>query len=88
MGTDSDTISGWFVLNAGFKVYGRCPQCHSTHISFYKERRTGLKGISHLSKGLTPVCLDCGKNLPTQNNSQQKPVALKKNTSAIKTGNS
>lgn len=64
MGTDSDTMSGWFVLKAGFKVHGRCPDCHSPNISFYKERITGMKGISPSSKGLTPVCLECGKNLP------------------------
>lgn len=78
MGTDSDTMSGWFVLKAGFKVYGRCPDCHSPDISFYKERRTGLKGISSSSQGLTPVCLDCGKNLPTQNKKNDKPVVMKK----------
>lgn len=78
MGTESDTISGWFVLNSGFKVYGRCPQCHSPNISFYKERRTGLKGISAASKGITPVCLDCGKSLPVQNKKADKPIQIKK----------
>ncbi len=74
MGTEADTLSGWFVLNSGFKVYGRCPSCHSPNISYFKERRTGLKGISSQSKGLTPVCIDCGKCLPTQNKKEAKTV--------------
>lgn len=77
MGAELDTISGWFVLNSGFKVYGRCPHCNSPNMSFYKERRTGLKGISHLSKGLTPVCLDCGYSLPTQQKKVEKQPACK-----------
>ena len=66
MDVDTDTVTGWFVLNSGFKVYGRCPSCHSPRISFYKIRKPGLKGISMNSKGITPVCIDCGKCLPTQ----------------------
>jgi DNA-directed RNA polymerase subunit RPC12/RpoP len=66
MSTEVDTVSGWFVLNAGFKVYGRCPACHSPRISFHKIRTPGLKGISAASKGLIPVCVDCGKSLPTK----------------------
>lgn len=85
MGAELNTISGWFVLNSGFKVYGRCPNCHSPNMSFYKERRTGLKGISHLSKGLTPVCLDCGHSLPTQQKKVEKQPACnnKQKTSAV-----
>lgn len=82
MGSETDTLSGWFELNSGFKVYGRCPACHSPNIAFHKERRTGLKGISHLSRGLTPACLDCGKSLPTQSAKEVKNVArsnLRKN---------
>lgn len=67
MEIDTDTVTGWFVLNSGFKVYGRCPSCHSPRISFYKERKPGLKGISSTAKGITPVCIDCGKSLPKQN---------------------
>lgn len=77
MGKEFDTISGWFVLNAGCKVYGRCPECHSPNISYYKERRTGLKGISTASKGLTPVCLDCGNCLPTQQRKIEKGASSK-----------
>lgn len=78
MGAELDTISGWFVLNAGFKVYGRCPHCQSPNISFYKERRTGLKGISSVSKGITPVCLDCGHSLPTQQKKAEKQTPISK----------
>jgi hypothetical protein len=74
-----DTLSGWFVLNSGFKVYGRCPACQSPRISYHKTRRTGLKGISHLSSGLTPACVDCGHSLPTQSNKSQTLGASKKN---------
>lgn len=77
MDIESDTVSGWFVLNAGFKVYGRCPSCHSPRISYHKTRKTGLKGISHLSQGLRPVCVDCGKGLPTQVKQEQKPIQTK-----------
>lgn len=72
MKMDNDTISGWFVLNAGFKVYGRCPACHSPNISYYKNRYPGLKGISASSKGLSPVCIDCGHSLPTQVEKEKK----------------
>lgn len=64
MDLQNDTVSGWFVLNSGFKVYGRCPQCQSPNISYYKVRMTGMKGISGASKGLSPVCVDCGHSLP------------------------
>lgn len=85
MGNEADTISGWFVLNAGFKVYGRCPDCHSPRISFYKERRSGLKGISHMSTGITPVCLDCGKSLPTQKTKTEKtsPLIVRKTNKTL-----
>lgn len=65
-------MSGWFVLNSGFKVYGRCPVCHSPHIGYHKERPNGLKGISVRARGLTPACLDCGKSLPTQSQQEAK----------------
>lgn len=79
MSEDNDTVQGWFVLNSGFKVQGRCPACHSTRISYHKDRRTGLKGISLASTGLTPACIDCGKGLPTQVNKEKKmkPLVLK-----------
>lgn len=66
MNTDFDTVSDWFVLKAGFKVHGRCPHCHSSNLAYYKTRRPGLTGISANSKGITPFCLDCEKNLPEQ----------------------
>lgn len=72
MGSEIDTVSGWFVLNAGFKVYGRCPDCHSPRISFYTNRSPGMKGMSYTSKGLIPVCTDCGKSLPTKVTKEQK----------------
>ena len=78
MNTENDTVSGWFTLNAGFKVYGRCPACHSPRISFHKSRIPGLKGISATSTGLTPVCIDCGMNLPTKPSKQQKVLPRKK----------
>lgn len=78
MNLDNDTVSGWFTLNAGFKVYGRCPACHSPRIAFHKTRTPGLKGISASSKGITPACIDCGMSLPTQTNKNQKTIALKK----------
>lgn len=74
MNFDNDTVSGWFTLNAGFKVYGRCPACNSPHISFHKTRIPGLKGISATSKGLTPACVDCGMGLPTQRQHQKRTV--------------
>lgn len=75
MNTEADTLSGWFVLNSGFKVYGRCPGCHSPNISYHKVRVTGLRGISQQSKGLIPVCLDCGKSLPTKAPKETKPAS-------------
>lgn len=77
MNSETDTISGWFVLNAGFKVYGRCPACHSHRISYHKTRTTGLKGISTSSKGLSPACVDCGKSLPTQVSKETKTIPAK-----------
>lgn len=74
MGADTD--SGWFILKAGFKVHGRCPTCNSSNISYYKDRRDGLKGISHLSTGLKPVCLDCGHGLPKQTTKPKKKSTL------------
>lgn len=76
MNSEFDTVSGWFVFSAG-KVYGRCPSCHSPRIAYHKERRTGLKGISHMSKGLTPACVDCGKSLPTQSSKETKQTILR-----------
>ena len=73
MHTQLDSQSDWFVLNSGFKVQGRCPHCDSQNISFYKERPSGLKGISFRSKGLTPACLDCGKGLPAPKKEVAKP---------------
>jgi hypothetical protein len=84
MNMDNDTVAGWFTLTAGFKVEGRCPVCHSKNISYYKIRTNGLSGISASSKGLTPVCVDCGKNLPTQYSKEQKN--LQKKTITIKAG--
>ena len=79
MNLENDTVSGWFTLNAGFKVYGRCPACHSPRISFHKSRTPGMKGISASSKGLTPACIDCGMSLPTKPNKNLKPLLPKKN---------
>jgi hypothetical protein len=72
MSSDSDIVSGWFVLNAGFKVQARCPACHSPNVSYHKSRRMGLKGISSKSQGLTPACMDCEKNLPTKVQKESK----------------
>lgn len=72
MSIDTEAVTGWFTLNAGFKVYGRCPACHSPRISFHKTRTQGMKGISKSSQGLIPVCTDCGKNLPTHITKEQK----------------
>jgi hypothetical protein len=77
MNSETDTISGWFVLNAGFKVYGRCPACHSPRISYHKTRTMGLKGISASSKGISPACVDCGKSLPTQVSKETKSIPAK-----------
>jgi transposase-like protein len=75
MNTDSENVSGWFVLNAGFKVQVRCPACHSPNVSYHKVRRMGLKGISAKSRGLTPACMDCGKNLPTKVEKEGKKLS-------------
>lgn len=77
MDIESETVSGWFVLNSGFKVYGRCPCCQSPNISFHKIRVSGLKGISAASKGIYPVCVDCGKGLPNKLAKETKPISLK-----------
>lgn len=77
MDMESETVSGWFVLNSGFKVYGRCPACHSPNISFHRTRFEGLKGISATSKGITPVCIDCGKGLPNKIPKETKPLSFK-----------
>lgn len=75
---DGETVTGWFVLNSGFKVQASCPSCHSHNVSYYCTRRPGLKGISHMSHGFTPACLDCGKNLPNQTEKNLKKLAPKK----------
>ncbi len=72
LNTDIDTVSSWFVLKSGFKVHGRCPQCHSTHLTFFKNRIPGLTGISPSSEGISPACLNCGKNLPGQGKKAKK----------------
>ncbi len=72
MGNDSEIVSGWFVLNSGFKVYGRCSHCSSPNIAYHKDRMTGLKGISSNSKGISPACLDCGHGLPPQGKRKAK----------------
>ncbi len=77
MDLESETVSGWFVLNSGFKVYGRCPACHSPNISFHKIRVAGLKGICAASKGISPVCVDCGKGLPNKVAKESKPLSLR-----------
>lgn len=59
----TDTAPNWFSVEGG-KVYVRCPSCHSQNVSYHKERTPGLTGISRLSQGLKPACLDCGKNMP------------------------
>lgn len=74
MSMSNDTVSGWFVLNSGFKVYGRCPACDSPRIAYHKSRTPGLKGIAASSKGLTPACIDCGKSLPVQSAKEAKPL--------------
>lgn len=79
MNTESETVSAWFKTKSGFKVYAACPGCHSSNVSYFKIRRDGLKGISFKSRGLTPVCLDCGKNFPVSSK-QQKPLSDKKPT--------
>jgi hypothetical protein len=84
MNTNNETVSGWFTLRAGFKVEGRCPVCHSKNISYYKIRTAGLSGISATAKGLTPVCVDCGKNLPAQYSKEQK--SLQKKAIIVKAG--
>ncbi len=76
MNNDTESVNGWFTLSSG-KVYGRCPACHSPRISFHKMRTQGMKGISPSSKGLIPVCVDCGKNLPTQISKEQKKFQTK-----------
>jgi hypothetical protein len=69
---DEGTVSNWFVLNSGFKVQATCPSCHSPNVSYYRVRHPGLKGISMSSRGFVPACLDCGKNLPNQNDKTPK----------------
>lgn len=75
---DAETTSHWFVLNSGFKVAASCPACHSHNVSYYRVRHPGLKGISHMSKGLVPACLDCGRNLPNQKDKTPKRVDPRK----------
>lgn len=80
MEIECDMISSWFTLNSGFKVYGRCPGCFSPNISYQKMRRSGLTGISPGTTGLTPVCLDCGKGLPSHLNKDKKAVTMERQT--------
>ena len=77
-----ETSTGWFVLSAG-KVYGRCPACHSPHISYHKTRRPGLIGVSAASTGLTPACMDCGKSLPTQIQKEKKKLVIQIKNSRV-----
>ncbi len=75
---DADSTSTWFVLNSGFKVQARCPSCQSPNVSYHRTRHPGLKGISHNTRGFAPACLDCGKNLPNQNDKTPKFVNPRK----------
>lgn len=77
MDLENETVSGWFVLNSGFKVYGRCPACHSPRLSYFKIRTPGMKGISPGSQGLSPVCIDCGKSFPKEQKSENKKIIPK-----------
>lgn len=83
MGNDSEIVSGWFVLNSGFKVYGRCLQCSSPRLAYHKDRVTGLKGISNNSKGITPACLDCGHGFPHQRKEKLKSPSKKPQTKSV-----
>lgn len=78
MDNDSGLVSGWFVLNSGFKVYGRCSHCFSPRLAYHKDRMTGLKGISQSSKGITPACLDCGHGLPPQGKRKRAAPLIKR----------
>lgn len=80
----TDTDSGWFILKAGFKVYGCCLVCASPAISYYKERRNGLTGISAVSTGLTPVCIDCGHGLPIQTTKTKKKAPILYKTKLVR----
>jgi len=71
MSNESKTVSAWFKTKSGFKVYAACPACQSSNISYFKTRKDGLKGISTKSRGLTPVCIDCGRNFPSMNSPQK-----------------
>ena len=75
---DVEQVTGWFVLNSGFKVQASCPACHSPNVSYYRSRYPGLKGISHNSHGFVPACLDCGKNLPNQLDKSPKKLPSSK----------
>lgn len=75
---DGEATANWFVLNSGFKVQATCPACQSPNVSYYRTRVPGLKGISHNSRGFTPACLDCGKNLPNQREKEIKRVPASK----------
>jgi predicted RNA-binding Zn-ribbon protein involved in translation (DUF1610 family) len=56
---DTDTISRWYVMNQGFKVYNECPKCGESHIEYHKARMVGYQGIA-------AKCIDCGKELPVR----------------------
>ncbi len=56
---DTDTVTAWYVLNKGFKIYPECTSCKSKQVSYHKVREPGFAGI--MSK-----CMDCSKIMPTR----------------------
>lgn len=42
MGNELETLSNWFILNAGYNVYGMCPVCFSQRIAYHKERKNRI----------------------------------------------
>lgn len=56
---DTQTVSEWYVVNKGLKVYSSCPKCEHTNVIY---RRAWMKGMY----GIAPECSVCRKLFPVR----------------------
>jgi hypothetical protein len=70
---DTETVSEWYVVNKGLKVYSSCPKCENTNVIY---RRAWMKGMY----GIAPECNACRKLFPVRmkpnNAGSKKPNQL------------
>lgn len=74
---DTESVSEWYVVNKGLKVYTSCPKCENTNVVY---RRAWMKGMY----GVAPECGTCRKLFPVR--MKQKTVNQNKNNSMMRAG--